>query len=61
MEKFYIEGVANTEYTLRCEFGLAPVDVHADVCDEIERIVECVEAGEREIDSPYLNITIIID
>ena len=60
MDKLRVKHAADVESALTREFGDATVYALADVRREIARIVKRVEAGEREIDSPYLDVTVIV-
>lgn len=63
MKKFITNSVT-LEGDLNFEFGLcAPQDpdTQADLREAIADVVKRAEAGETEIDSPYLNVTVIID
>lgn len=58
----YTTSIESIEIDLAFEFALcAPEDVKGEVGQEIARIVKCAEAGEKRIDSPYLNAVIVVD
>lgn len=60
MQTIQVASTNDIEDALNFEFSLAPVDAIDDVRDAIRDVVKAAEAGEREIDSNYLGVRVVV-